>query len=539
MTRQLAIQVKNLISNCQRHLSRPNVRHVALQELAQVISALRNAPFPDKALLVLPAALKDYPGDNEQQEENWTAVPPDVTVPAGTPVPESEPKSLDTNVFFALSVCSSRTPSPEPLPPIFPQPGTEFVVLRQTSEQSGKGKKGGKPGDQQATELLRNASKWKPANEEGNAGGFPPGSQEAAKSAEEAKELKRQKEEQAKELERKRQEEAKEKERQEELKQQEEKKRLDELKRQQEEEAKERKRQEDERAKERKRQEELKQQEEEQAKERKRQEELKQQEEEKAKERKRQEELKQQEKERKRQMELKQQQEEQERKRREEEAKEQKRAAEAKALEKKRAEEAAAAKRAEEAKAQERKLAEERAREKKLAEEKARELKKSEEARALALKQTEEKVAAERRAQELAAAEALKAQETSPAPSNGSLPSSIHNSRVVIRDRRIGADSLQEEDLKASSVRELPRKDSGAPLTISQSTRFPGLEENADGDVVFEDVRRKRAKKKKSKKLKPIIRRPEMPPLDINRPDDIAGAYGIPVKKKALPPLKK
>jgi hypothetical protein len=109
----------------------------------------------------------------------------------------------------------------------------------------------------------------------------------------------------------------------------------------------------------------------------------------------------------------------------------------------------------------------------------------------------------------------------------------------VIRDRRIGAESLQEEDLKASSVRELPRKDSGAPLTISQSTRFPGLEENADGDVIFEDVRRKRAKKKKVKKLKPIIRRPEMPPLDINRPDDIAGAYGIPVKKKALPPLKK
>ena len=56
-----------------------------MQELARVISALRSAPFPDKALLVLPSALEDYPRSKETAEKNWVAVPADVTVPLGLP----------------------------------------------------------------------------------------------------------------------------------------------------------------------------------------------------------------------------------------------------------------------------------------------------------------------------------------------------------------------------------------------------------------------------------------------------------------------
>jgi len=109
----------------------------------------------------------------------------------------------------------------------------------------------------------------------------------------------------------------------------------------------------------------------------------------------------------------------------------------------------------------------------------------------------------------------------------------------VIRDRRVGAESVQEGNVKASSVREISYKDSGLPLTVSQSTRFAGMSSNNEEDVVFEEAHRKRSKKKKLKKLKPIVRRIEMPPLDINRPGDIADAYGIPVKKKTLPPQRK
>jgi len=210
MTRQLTIQVAALIANCQRHLSRAYVKHVALQELARVISALRSTPFTDKALLVLPSALEDYPGSKETAEENWAAVPADVTVPPGTP--QAEALVLDKTLFFALSACSSRAPSPEPQQPIFPQPGTEADVLRQASEQANKARKSGKPGDLQHTELLRNSSKWKPGNEETNASGFTPASQqaaEAAKLAEEEKELKRKQAEEALEQERKRAEEAK------------------------------------------------------------------------------------------------------------------------------------------------------------------------------------------------------------------------------------------------------------------------------------------------------------------------------------------
>lgn len=480
-----------------------------------MISALRNAPFPDKALLVLPSALEDYPGSKEPAEENWTAVPADVTVPPGTP--QAEAPSLDKNLFFALSVCSSRTPSPEPQQPIFPQPGTEADVLRQVSEQADRMKKGSKPGDLQHTELLRNSSKWKPGNEEANASGFVPGGQEAAEAArlaEEEKQLKQKQAEEAKEQERKKAEEAK----QQELRRMEEAKEL-ERKRAEEAKEQERKRVEEAKALERKKAEE--------AKELKRK-----QDEQKALEQKRQEEAKA-----------------QERKKAEEaKAQERKKAEEAKEQERKRAEEKALEqKRAEEAKAQERKLAEERARQKKLAEEraleqkrveeaKAKELQKAEEARVLALKQAEDN--AELKAQQQAA-EASESQGLSPVPSGGNLPSSTPGSRIVLRDRRVGAESLQETDIKASSVREQLHRDSGSPLTVSQSTRFPGLALDNEEDVIFEEARRKRHKKKKPKKLKPIVRRIEMPPLDINRPGDIANAYGVVVKKKTLPPLKK
>ena len=135
-------------------------------------------------------------------------MPADVTVPWDSPSRSASPGQNPLLRFLCLQFPRSLSRAPAAY---LPTAGTEADVLRQASEQADKARKSGKPGDLQHTELLWNSSKWKPGNEETNASGFTPASQqaaEAAKLAEEEKELKQKQADEALEQERKRAEEA-------------------------------------------------------------------------------------------------------------------------------------------------------------------------------------------------------------------------------------------------------------------------------------------------------------------------------------------